>query len=731
MPRPVNKNHRYVSGLDGIRTIAVALVLLYHLHIPGFSGGLLGVGVFFTLSGYLITTNLMRSWVKHGNLGLKTFWLRRFRRLMPAVILTLISVLILTATLDKQNLKERSLEALSSLFYVNNWHMIFEKKSYFDNFNGPSPLSHMWSLSIEEQFYLFWPLILLLLLTVLRKRVFVTVAAVVLSCLSFFLMWQFAVPSLDNSRAYEGTDTRAGGLLLGAALAIWLSSRLGGGNRTAASGSGIVGAGGNQAGGSLVGGGWLAGHSNGNGRKAKILADLAGLVGLAGIISLAVLMPQESLFLYHGGLILVAVCSLLTILSVLNSRSLWAKILGWTPMRWLGERSYGIYLWHMPVIAFMPQEWIERNRLLAGIITAGASVIIAALSWSLVEDPIRQHGVIPPIKKWLSSKHVQKMGAQQTSTQPIDMQKPNAHKLGVQKPEKETSQQVVTPFPTFFTSATAVILVAILSIGATPVTLRDAQSLSASGVPQDMELKPENMPDEAGNGAKADAGGNDGTQGASEENGAENDVDQGENEDEGNNSPESKPTSCTRVVHVGDSTSIGMFSENQVNTPESTAYTTYRNHGVEDVITSVFGARNTTEGFTTPEGTYYPSAVESVTELVNTVPQEGTCWVIAVGVNDAANVAVGAQIGLDERFDRLFEVLGRDAKVLWPMVTTNTDSGYYARSNMELFNQALQRAMDRYPNLRSYDWPSECDYNWFAPGDYSHYGPEGNTALHN
>lgn len=679
MPRPVDNNHRYVSGLDGLRTVAVVLVVLYHLHIPGFSGGLLGVGVFFTLSGYLITTNLMRSWVKHGNLGLKTFWLRRFRRLMPAVILTLISVVVLTAALDKQNLKDHFLEALSSLFYVNNWHMIFQQKSYFDNFNGPSPLSHMWSLSIEEQFYLFWPLILLLLLTVLRTRVWVTVATVVVSCLSFALMWLMAAPSLDNSRAYEGTDTRAGGLLVGAALAIWLSAYLSGEK------------------------------TRGHRKSTTVLSNIAGLVGLSGIISLAVMMPQESLFLYHGGLILVAVFSLLSIGSVLDSRSLWAKVLGWTPMRWLGERSYGIYLWHMPVIAFMPQEWIERNRVLAGIITALASVLIAALSWILVEDPIRQHGVIPPIRNWLSSRRAQKSArAEKAGTHTA-----SAPQTGVQKvPAPTVSVPKMVPFPAFFTSAASVILVAILCIGATPVTLRDSQTLSASGVPQDMELKPENIPD--------------GADGSGDAEGSE----QGKPDPEeaaASSSPEEKPTSCTRVVHVGDSTSIGMFSENQVNTPESTGYTTYREHGVEDVITSVFGARNTTEGFTTPEGTYYPSAVESVTELVNTVPEEGACWVIAVGVNDAANVAVGAQIGLDERFDRLFNVLGRDAKVLWPMVTSNTDYGYYARSNMELFNQALVRAMDRYPNLRAYDWPSECDYTWFAPGDYSHYGPEGNT----
>ena len=143
MPRPINKNQRYVSGLDGLRTIAVAVVVLYHLHVPGFVGGLMGVGVFFTLSGYLITANLMRSWDKKGNLTLRTFWLRRFRRLMPAVIVTLIATLILAAALTRDKLTERFWEALSALFYVNNWHTIFQEKSYWDNFcllyTSPSP----------------------------------------------------------------------------------------------------------------------------------------------------------------------------------------------------------------------------------------------------------------------------------------------------------------------------------------------------------------------------------------------------------------------------------------------------------------------------------------------------------------------------------------------------------------------------------------------------------------
>lgn len=150
MPKPVDKGTTYVPGLDGLRTLAVTVVILFHLGVGGVPGGLLGVGVFFTLSGYLITANLMRSWDRRGNLGLKTFWLRRFRRLAPAMIVTVIAVLLLTVALDRGALTDRAGEGLSTFFYVNNWHTIFSEASYFDNFSGPGPLDHMWSLSVEE-----------------------------------------------------------------------------------------------------------------------------------------------------------------------------------------------------------------------------------------------------------------------------------------------------------------------------------------------------------------------------------------------------------------------------------------------------------------------------------------------------------------------------------------------------------------------------------------------------
>lgn len=638
MPRPIDTHSRYNRGIDGLRTLAVLVVVLYHLTVPGFIGGLLGVGVFFTLSGYLITSNLMRSWDRRGILGLKTFWLRRFRRLIPAVILTLASVIILSAALRKHDLESTILEALSSLFYVNNWHVIFKNKSYFDNFSGPSPLSHMWSLSVEEQFYLLWPLVLLVLLVLLRNRTAALVGTLGITTASFILMWTMASQVGDNTRVYEGTDTRAGGLLLGAALAIWLSSRR---------------------------------HTGKPVVPNLRTADVMGSVGIAGIMLLVIFVPNESVFLYRGGILLLSISTILVIFSILHPHSSWSKILGWTPLRWVGERSYGIYLWHMPVIAFMPREWFEEHKLMAAAITAVLSLLLASLSWSLVEDPIRRNGIIEPLRQWQRARRAER-------------------EMGYQPGGTTTTTTAAKPFPAFIAAGSTVILVAIIAVAATPLVVHQPTNAS---MPRKMELDPQPQP------------------------------------------PATPPQpvssglmSCQRVVHVGDSTSIGMFDSDQLPSPEDSAFTTYREYGAQDVIDSVFGARSTTEGWQNPKGgDPYPSAVESVKQLQQQVPAEGTCWVIATGVNDAANIAAGGAQTHLERIETMMDLLGPNADVLWPMVTTNTTTGYYARSNMELFNSALQQATNEYPRLRLYDWSHECNPQWFAADDFAHYGAKGNS----
>lgn len=347
--------------MDGIRTLAVTLVILYHLGVGSFSGGLLGVGVFFTLSGFLITSILINAWSKGRGLGLRMFWIRRARRLLPAVILVLIVGMIGVIVLDPDNLGRRAMQALAALFYVANWHTIFAGDSYFDATNGPGPFGHLWSLSIEEQFYLFWPILLALLLILTRAKLRVTAAVTTLIAAgSFFLLHALAVANADNTRAYEGTDTRAGGLLLGAAFALLWQPHISSGKERS--------------------------------RQHLLRTDLIGLAGVAGIIWLSVSTKQNSMSLYSWALLALSVATVAVMYAACAAGSVCSMFFGLAPMRWIGERSYGIYLWHLPVIVFTPDDFFADNQWVRSLIQVGVTVLLASLSWTLVEDPIRRHG---------------------------------------------------------------------------------------------------------------------------------------------------------------------------------------------------------------------------------------------------------------------------------------------------------------------------------------------------
>ena len=330
MPRPADSETKYLPGLDGIRAIAVAAVVGYHLGAPWLRGGLLGVAVFFTLSGYLITTILISTWDHRGNLDLRHFWLRRARRLLPALIMVLIVVLVATPVLDYRVLPERGIEALAALFFVGNWTTIASDVSYFQRFSGPGPLDHLWSLAVEEQFYLLWPLVLLLLFKTQRGRldrvVFVTLG---LATISFLLMLLLTAPGFDKTHAYQGTDARAGGLLIGAALAmVWPPSQ-------------------------------PAGKVSEN---RRLIVDFLGLAALAIIVAMFVLTNEHSIWLYRGGILLLSLAAAVLVGAAVHPASVVGPVLGVLPLRWIGERSYGIYLWHLPVVAFMPEAVLATSR---------------------------------------------------------------------------------------------------------------------------------------------------------------------------------------------------------------------------------------------------------------------------------------------------------------------------------------------------------------------------------
>lgn len=366
MPRPVDRHTVYSPGLDGIRAVAVTLVIVFHLGVPGFQGGLLGVGLFFTLSGYLITGVLMTGWQRHGSWDLKTFWVRRARRLLPAVVVVLSTSMVVVAITDRTGLRRYAVQAVAALFYVANWHTIATGGSYFTQIHGPGPFAHLWSLAVEEQFYLIWPLLLGLLVALTRARwKLVAPITALLAAGSFLALGLLAYTGVDNTRAYEGTDTRAGGLLVGACLAIALM------------------------------------HPDGSLRQQRgyhLALQVAGLGGLVGIGWLVTHTNENTIATYRWGLLLLSVCAAAVLAAVVRPGTLLGTIFGIAPLRWVGERSYGLYLWHLPVIVFTPDDALTTHPLMRGLVQVAIMLGLAAASWRLVEDPIRTHGLLSALR---------------------------------------------------------------------------------------------------------------------------------------------------------------------------------------------------------------------------------------------------------------------------------------------------------------------------------------------
>ncbi len=373
MPRPVAEGHRYVAGLDGIRALAVLAVIAYHVNAPWARGGMLGVGVFFTLSGYLITDLLLEQWQEHGDLGLGVFWLRRARRLLPALFVILIAVSVWVALFDASQLAAVRRQVVSAVLYVNNWVTIAEHGSYFARFANPLPLDHLWSLAIEEQFYLLWPFLLLVGILWLRRRWLITLAILAGVAASAVAMGALYHRGYDPSRVYEGTDTRAFALLIGAALAaMWPTRAL------RRSGQPANGPESRRA-------AW-AGRAG-----VRVVLDIVGTLGLAGVIVLVWRTDSFSPFLYPVGFVLLSVATGAMLLAVVNPGSWFGLALGCAPLRFLGVRSYGMYLWQWPIVVLAgSSENFDAGRALLEI---AGTVLIASISWRYIEEPIR-HGAL-------------------------------------------------------------------------------------------------------------------------------------------------------------------------------------------------------------------------------------------------------------------------------------------------------------------------------------------------
>ena len=353
----------YVPALDGLRAVAVIAVLLYHADVPFWRGGFLGVDVFFVISGYLITCLLLADWANHSSLGLGRFWYRRARRLLPALFVMLAVVSLYAALFLPDVLAQLRGEVVAALFYVENWFLIFRHLSYFQAAGRPPLLQHVWSLAVEEQFYLLWPIILLAALKVWggqRKRILLALlAGVVVSTALMAILYH---PFTDPSRPYYGTDTRAAALLLGAALAfVWAPWKLQG--RT--------------------------------GRNAGVVLDVAAAI--SGLILLWMFHTVSFLDqgLWRGGFLVAAIVSAVLIAATVHPKAKFsAAVLGFAVFRWIGVRAYGIYLWHWPIfMVTRPHSDIGLTGLPLLILRLALTFGIAALSYRYLEEPIR-HGAL-------------------------------------------------------------------------------------------------------------------------------------------------------------------------------------------------------------------------------------------------------------------------------------------------------------------------------------------------
>lgn len=397
-PRPTARpRSRYIPALDGIRTLAVAAVVLYHLGLGWMQGGLQGVTMFFVLSGYLITHLLIVEYDGTGRIDLKDFWIRRARRLMPAVLIVIVATIILCALFNHVMLTKMRPDIIPSIFFFNNWWQIIRNVSYFDALGDPSPLTHFWSLAIEEQFYLIWPLMLIAAWKLGARSKAVRRCALALAAVSALAMALMYNPGVDPSRVYYGTDTRVFSLLIGAWLACippramrlerpvrhlrrFLETRTGGHAHAGTPHPTYRSATHTE-------------HARAPRSTARYI-DAVGAVAFICLMLIVLFTNGYTAFQYQGGTLLVSLLTAALIAACVQPDSLLARIFSIKPLVWLGKRSYGIYLWHYPLLLLMnPVSDISAKPWWAYVAQVVIVVVAAELSYRFIETPFR-HGLV-------------------------------------------------------------------------------------------------------------------------------------------------------------------------------------------------------------------------------------------------------------------------------------------------------------------------------------------------
>ncbi|EHS7165860.1 acyltransferase family protein [Staphylococcus pseudintermedius] len=371
--KPINP--RYMPGLDGVRAVAVIAIIIYHLNPQWLSGGFLGVDTFFVISGYLITSLLLTEYHNTGKIELMLFWLRRVKRLIPAVLFLVMGVIVLSLIFMPTEIQKVRADSIAAIFYVSNWWYIMQNVDYFEQF-AVQPLKHLWSLAIEEQFYLVFPIVLLSLLSFIRRLKSIRIIFLILLVISMIAMMVLYVPNENVARVYFGTDTRIQTLLMGVLLAlVWPPFQL----------------------------------------KAKVNRQMRTMIDTAGVVGLAILficfkfVSETNSILYYGGFFLISTVTLLVIASSVHPSGYFAKFLGNKVFTFIGSRSYSLYLWHYPIIVLIHHQFVQGQiPPLVYVVEILLMVLMAEFSYKFIEQPFRKEGfnifAFNHLKNWRSQK---------------------------------------------------------------------------------------------------------------------------------------------------------------------------------------------------------------------------------------------------------------------------------------------------------------------------------------
>ena len=356
---------QYIPAIDGLRAIAVIAVILYHLGISWIPGGFLGVDLFFVISGYVITRLLLDSIQERGGLDLRDFYMARIRRLLPPLVFMIVVTSIVVGIWAPDTTKKFLTDAPFSIFGGMNWWLVFNQQDYFESSGRPPLLQHTWSLAVEAQFYLLWPLILLLILKYFGKKV-IPAAALTIAAISgvALMLVSFQLDATNSSKVshiYFGTDTHSIGLFLGAALAV----------------------------------SWIPQNFNLQvTRRAQDFIDGIGVFGFIGILATFALIDESEPTLYRIAFPLAGIFGTAILISIVHPASRFAPLLRNKVLLWIGERSYAIYLWHWVIFQISrPQVDLDGENWALFSLRILLVLAMADISLRLVELPIRSGAV--------------------------------------------------------------------------------------------------------------------------------------------------------------------------------------------------------------------------------------------------------------------------------------------------------------------------------------------------